>query len=483
MLWHITKRELYDNMNSLRFALTTLLILALMMVNAIGHIGGEHKARMGEYRKQVSESLDKMRPHTDNLYHLVGEGPGDLYKKPSSLAFCAHGGEAFLPGSAAGRKPGWSSSWGMEDFKYSVEGIWRMSYPQSNPNLWDIMPDFTKIDWAFVIAVALSLVAILFTFDAISGERERGTLRLMLSNSVPRDIVLLGKFFGALITIAIPFLTAVLINLFLLYASGSVSLGPGEWERLGAIFLIALVYVSIFIALGILVSTRVRQSSMSLMILLLCWVVLVVLTPSTLGSIISGLKPTQTSEEFRARQNELRRNLREQYDARGRFKAPLTREIPATAAVRLWSDSATEEVQSEERLNEEHLKAQIKQVKLARSLTRISPASIVQYAIESLAGTGFPRHLQFLEQVKRYAAEFREFLVETDRADPESPHAIGIVEGTSEKPVNFEAIPKFEDRLTFSGSLNAAVVDILLLILFLMVLFAGAYLSFLRAEV
>jgi hypothetical protein len=58
-----------------------------------------------------------------------------------------------------------------------------------------------------------------------------------------------------------------------------------------------------------------------------------------------------------------------------------------------------------------------------------------------------------------------------------------VVEGTSGKPVNFDAIPKFEERVTFSGSLNAAVVDILLLILFLIVLFAGAYLAFLRAEV
>lgn len=107
MLWHITKRELYDNMNSLRFALTTLLILALMMVNAIGHIGGEYKARMGEYRKKVSESLDKMRPHADNLYHLVLNGPGELHKRPSSLTFCAHGGEAFLPGHASGRNAGW----------------------------------------------------------------------------------------------------------------------------------------------------------------------------------------------------------------------------------------------------------------------------------------------------------------------------------------------------------------------------------------
>ena len=40
------------------------------------------------------------------------------------------------------------------------------------------------------------LLAIVFGYDAICGEKERGTLRLMLSCSVPRDTVLLAKWIG-----------------------------------------------------------------------------------------------------------------------------------------------------------------------------------------------------------------------------------------------------------------------------------------------
>ena len=90
---------------------------------------------------------------------------------------------------------------------------------------------------------------------------------------------------------------------------------------------------------------------------------------------------------------------------------------------------------------------------------------------------------RFLEQVHRYADEFMSFLIETDRADPESPHAIGPEEGTSQKPVRFESIPKFEDHISFRGAYNAAVTDILLLLLFFAVLFAGAFLSFLRVDI
>ena len=108
-----------------------------------------------------------------------------------------------------------------------------------------------------------------------------------------------------------------------------------------------------------------------------------------------------------------------------------------------------------EQLNKERLNAQMAQAELGKKLTRISPAAIAQYAIESLAATGLSRHQDFVKQAQRYASELREFLVETDLADPESPHAIGVAEGASEKPVDFEAVPKFEDRLTFGGSLDA----------------------------
>ena len=478
MIWHIIKRELYDHLNSLRFAFTAVLLVVLMIVNAIGYLG-EHKAQSVAYQQKVSASLDKMRSNADNLYNLLIEGPGNLYKKPSPLSFCASSGEAFIPKSAESGTRRWGFT---VPGHYEVWAIWHMRYPQSNPSLWDIMPDYTNVDWGAIVSVVLSMIAILFAFDAISSEQERGTLRLTLSNSIPRGTVLASKFLAALIAIGIPLLIATLINLFLLYTSGSIPLGSSEWERLGTIVFTAFVYVSIFLALGLLISARVNNSSTSLTILLLIWTVWVVLLPSTLGALTSGLQSTMTSNELDRRQRDLDGSLFNQYMDRCTSHRP-SQEIPATEGTLLWSEYLTEDAIRHERLNEEHVNAQIAQIQLARSITRISPASSVRYAIESLAGTGFTRHVQFLAQVRRYADEFRAFLVETDRADPESPHAIGPEEGTSQKPVRFASIPKFEDRISFSGAYNAAVTDIMLLLLFFVVLFTGAFLSFLRVDV
>ena len=483
MFWHIAKRELYDNMNSLRFAVTTILLLALMVVNAVGYFG-EYNARLTEYRRKVSESLDEMEGNANRLFSLVLNGPGKLRKKLSALTFCADGGEAFLSEYVEGRKGGWRYARSRDNQSYGVEGIWYLNYPQANPSLWNIMPANTNMSWVSIIGLVLSFVAILFTFDAISGERERGTLQLMLSNSVPRGTILLGKFVAAFLSIGIPFLSAALINLFLLYTAGGVPLGANEWTRLGIILLLAVFYIAIFVALGLLVSSRITQSSISLMVLLLIWATWVVLTPSTLGSIATGLKPAQTSAEFEQHRSEQRDNLKKEYSylRQLEFEGP-TRSYPPTKGTQRWAEYVKREAELSERLNKEHLRDQINQIKFARSLTRISPASIVEYAIELLAGTGFSRHLQFLDQVNRFAPQFRAFISETDAADAESPHIFGVKEGMSDKPVHFEVIPKFQDRASLSSDFNAAAVDMLLLILFGVVLFAGAYLCFLRAEI
>lgn len=479
MIISIAKRELYDNMMSLRFALTVLLMLIAMVANAVVFLG-EYNEQISNYRRSVAQEHKEMELHAENFPTLVLYGPGELHKMPSPLSFCANGGEAFLSKNTDGRPlERW---WG--DYPARFNGIWRMTYPQSNPNLWNFLPESTQIDWAFLIGVVLSFAAILFTFDAISGERARGTLRLTLANSVPRHVVLGGKFLGALMSIGLPFLMSVLVNLFLLYSSGSLRLDTTDWVRLGAIILVGFVYTAIFITLGLLISSRARQSSSSLMVLTLIWVVWVILVPNTVGLAAKGLKPAMTSDEFRQRREALYQQVTQKYLDRGLLDSYFDpREIPPAKITLLWGEYHLEESLNDERFLEEHLRAQLDQVAVARSLARLSPTAAVQYAIESLAGTGFSRHLQFLSQVKIYVPEFREFLADIDRADPESPHALFFRPAMSWEPVPFETIPKFEDRYSFDDSLNDATVDALLLMLVFVVLSVALFLSFLRVDI
>ena len=467
-MWHIAKREIYDNLNSLRFALATLLLLGLMLINAIVHLQ-EHPVRMQKYHDAVTESLNRLRSRT-NLYHIAQEGPGYLYKKPSSLHFCADGGEDFLADNVHGGFWAWATN--------DLAGFWQLDYMPATLNRKNIRPDTIKIDWGFVIGYVLSLIAILFTFDSISGEREHGTLRLTLANSVPRHTVVIGKFLGALISISVPFTLAILMNLLVISTSNDVQLGVEAWNRLGIVFFIAILYLGLFLALGLLVSSRVRQSAASLVILLLTWVTFVVFMPSTLASIASGFSTPMTYGQFDQRARQLVNELRGEYDARLQG----TREDPAKK-MELAGEYVITDVTERERLSQEYLTQQHAQIQLARSVTRISPVVLVQHLLEIFAGTGFERHQQFVENVQRYAREYRGFVSDMDRADPDSLHIIGTYEGMSKKPISPESIPTFEDTVSLSRDFNAAAIDLLLLMLFFVVCLSGAFLAFVRIEI
>ena len=470
MIWHITKRELYDNLNSLRFALTTVLLLGLMLTNAVMHLR-EHPKRLQNYRDTVVRHENRLESSAaDSLYKLAEQGPGRLPKKPSPLRFCAEGGETFLPDNVEGG----FGRWGMDD----LESFWILAYPPITPNLRNISPDVTKVDWGFIIGYVLSLVALLFTFDAISGERERGTLRLMLANSVPRHTALIGKLLGTLISITIPFALSVLLNLLVISTANDVHLSTEAWGRLGIIFLIALLYMCLFLALGLLVSARVQRSAVSLVILLLVWVVFVVSMPNTLASIVGGLSSPMSSDEFYERSWQLKRESEAEFFSRW-FEEPKD----STKRIELGGAYVAKDAEAQQRLHEELLKQQISQMNRVRAVIRISPVTIVQHLLESFAGTGFERHLQFLENVQSYAQQYRTFIADTDQADPESLHIYGIRKGMSQKPVSPEAIPKFEDTLDLSKDFNTAATELALLTLFVVVLLSGAYLAFVRVEV
>ena len=207
------------------------------------------------------------------------------------------------------------------------------------------------------------------------------------------------------------------------------------------------------------------------------WVTFVVFTPNTLASIASEFSPSLSSDALWKRHRSVHDALWDKY-GKQLWSDELDRETLTAKR-----DFFTQDAEGEEQLYREYLTQQIAQVQHARSITRASPVTIVQHLLESFAGTGFERHLQFIENTQRYARQFREFVADTDRADPESLHIIGVREGMSKKPVNPEAIPKFEDTLNFNKDFNTRAIELLLLTLFVIVLLSGAYLAFVRVEV
>ena len=143
------------------------------------------------------------------------------------------------------------------------------------------------------------------------------------------------------------------------------------------------------------------------------------LVPNALGSLSNRLHPRPSPQAFITQYRDARNDLQHRYFAR--IKEPPRREIPATVATALGAEYLNKDADLRDRLNANYLSTQLRQIQAARSLTRVSPAAIVQSAFEALAGTGLPRHLDFISQTRQYVKQFRQFLIDTDRFRSRKP--------------------------------------------------------------
>lgn len=317
-------------------------------------------------------------------------------------------------------------------------------------------------DWAFVVGTIFSFVAIILTYDAISGERERGTLRLTLSNAVPRGTLLLGKYLAVMVSISMPLFVGITMNLFIIITSGALFFDAGGWAKIFTMIGISLVYISAFVLLSLFISSSFRESSTALVVLLLLWVMSVVIVPSSGGIIASKLRKSASLEQWR-----------------GRMKAKL--ETAPRISSYYWSPGepltpAIGFANARESVLSEYRQALVDQVQWTRNFTSISPTANYQYAAEAIAGTGLTRYETFLKQVKQYKMELLEF-TKTEYAKNQRNPDIHYA-------VNYDAIPKFTDKLpSLSSTAQSVLLNLLMLCLFNIAFFIAAFVSFLRYDV
>ena len=150
------------------------------------------------------------------------------------------------------------------------------------------------LDFLFVVGTVFSLLALLFTFDAVAGERETGTLRITLANSLPRDLFLWSKLIGGYIVFVVPFLVSFLFGLLVLVWQG-FPLGEAEiFPRVLILTLVSLLYIGVFFAIGTVISTYLDNSKTALIVAFTVWVFAVLITPRVGFLAAKLIAPTRT---------------------------------------------------------------------------------------------------------------------------------------------------------------------------------------------
>lgn len=147
----------------------------------------------------------------------------------------------------------------------------------------------STLDLILITGILLSLLAILFSYDSISGEREDGTLKLVLSNHLPRPLLLTGKWIGGTLTIWVPYLIMLIIVAIILLINPAIQWNESHWISFSLIGIAGLIYLSLFYLVGMLCSILSRNSGTSILISLFIWVVFVLVIPNTSPFLASQL--------------------------------------------------------------------------------------------------------------------------------------------------------------------------------------------------
>jgi len=304
----------------------------------------------------------------------------------------------------------------------------------------------------------LSLLAIFLAYDAVSGEREAGTLKLTLANSVKRGTLLLGKFFGGILCLNIPLAISTLLGLLMVQSFGLVFFDNEEWIRIGCIFGISSLYLTAFFVLGLFVSCRTKEAATTLLVLLLLWICLLIIVPNISPILAQQFQPLPSASEYLAKRRDLREQLLDSAVRKELSQEEKVRALNKVPEV-LWQYDV------------EFWNKLTHQASLARSLTRISPGFAYSYAIESITRTGADTYSKFMRQARTYVKELALIPLELPR-------------GSEERNRFAETFQYgFQFKESFSESLNNALLDILLLFLFNLLFFMGAHVSFLRYQV
>jgi len=246
------------------------------------------------------------------------------------------------------------------------------------------------LDWTFIIGVIVSFAAIILTYDAISGEREDGTLRLMMANSVSRASMILGKYLGGMVSLLIPLTAGIILNLIIVLILG-VNFTAAQWGKLGTMFLAALVYTSCFLLLGLFISSITRNSTTSLVTLLFLWTIFIAIIPSS-GRIIAGKIRKVTPGRIVSKNiSDARRQVADSYPSDTFNWGFWNYQLPVSDQVLRRGKCTWEQAEVADRIRDDHRKEMLRQLRLAQNLMRVSPMMTYTFLCEAIAGTGLSR--------------------------------------------------------------------------------------------
>jgi len=397
MVWTLARKELHDNLLTFRFAFGSLILILLVLAITLASIKN-YKDLNKEYLFSIQEAeknLKENRVYSTIKYTAI--------KPPEILSILNLGVSNRLGNSVLISRL---------EVPYLTK-----KYTEENP----LLNIFSSLDLTLVYSIVISLLAMLFAFDAISGEKNSGTLRLLLSQRVSRFKVILGKYLGNALTLALSLLLSLFVS-FTFIMVHFPNFGKENWLRISVFALFTLLYISIFLIMGLGLSSLTKKPSHTLISCLFLWIFLVIIVPnfSTYFATIIKHVPLENSIEPKIKEiDDLTREKFNTWFELNRSSGTYSGGMSGRGEV--WLLSADQNVinyykkffsfteplykkSAEEiwKIKQDYYLLLKRQWKLAAFLDRISPTGLYREAAELISKTGVSNYERFIQQATLY---------------------------------------------------------------------------------
>jgi ABC-type transport system involved in multi-copper enzyme maturation permease subunit len=334
----------------------------------------------------------------------------------------------------------------------------------------------------------------------VSGEKESGTLRAMLANSLPRDTLLAGKTAGGFIALWLPFLLAFLCGAVVLMLGAFPLAGGDTAVRVLIVFLATSLFVLTYFTIGIAVSTSTSKARTSLVAILIIWAAFQLIVPR-LGDVIARLVyPVRTETQVSLQKSLLVRSLdMEQAKELGRqwdlIFASLSQEArdkQDSPENKKWGpirddiQMRTREKKSQQlaAIDETYTQEKRRQLNLAVNLSLVSPSAAFARFIADVCGTGELERTRYLEAVRAHQKALDNELFSKVKRTLMIHEGGKMSMGFSAMPVDASKLPRFSIApATVAETLKANARSLVSLFVWLIAPFAFAYAKFRKYDV
>ena len=463
MLLALIKKEWLTSLLELRFVVCAALCIVLGVISVVV-LRADLEARRSEYSQ--NQRLYKDQAEKYGSFRRLERDGVRVDRPPQSFQVLFYGVEKTLDRTAVVS----------DDFLPGFQG-------DLNTNPAVLL--FPVADLLFVVGVVLSLLAFFISYDTIAGERETGTLKLLLSYSVPRDLIITAKWLGGYFSLALPFLVSLLVGALLISLSDDVPFTTTDWQAFVLSGVVSQLLLAVMFSIGLFVSVHSSSSSTAILSLLAVWVLVALVVPNVgpyvaeIVSPVPGIGEVERDIALRAKQitdqNTSWRGIR------GKIRGMSPAERSAFFAdLRVQREKMQKEVNKIAADVVRDFESRLaRQTDVARLLTRVSPVASFVYANTDIGATGVRHEERLVKYLRTYQREFARF----DSEQTEGQGGFGWDGGGSDD-YSVEDLPFFDYRTDDLGvRLDSRIVDILLLVLFAVAFFMAAFVSFLRSDV